>query len=171
MVGDSDSHEERERMEAKSETRDELRTIAFRLREIQRLVGMRVKQENRRLETEGIDPVSSTGFFKDVDRLGEISQTTINAAVDALGDLGLGDSVRGTLSDGTTIEGKASPIDYTPTEHLRVEVESVDDPSLRYELTSHYESGKWEPIRVRWYRTGDDDWIPRGVIADIHASR
>ncbi|MFB9808566.1 hypothetical protein ACFFQF_27010 [Haladaptatus pallidirubidus] len=169
MVGNSNTNEE-ESIRASSDTRDELRTIGFRLREIQRLLGMRVKQENRRLETEGIDPVSSTSFFKDIDRLGEISQTTINEAVDSLGNLGLGDSVRGTLNDGTTIEGTASPIDYTPTEHLRVEVESVDDSSLRYELLSHYKSGKWEPIRVRRYRTGDDDWIPRGVIAEIHAS-
>ncbi|WP_227357136.1 hypothetical protein [Haladaptatus salinisoli] len=166
MVGNSNPNEE-ESIGASSDTRDELRTIGFRLREIQRLLGMRVKQENRRLETEGIDPVSSTGFFKDIDRLGEISQTTINEAVDSLGDLGLGDSVRGTLSDGTTIEGTASPIDYTPAEHLRLEVESVDDPSIRYELISHYKSGKWEPIRVRRYQTGDDDWIPRGVITNI----
>ena len=45
--------------EASSE-RDELRTIGFRLREIQRLLSMRVEQENRRLESEGIDPVTNT---------------------------------------------------------------------------------------------------------------
>ena len=48
----------------KSETRDELRTIAFRLREIQRLMSVRAEQENRRLEAEGIDPVDETEFFK-----------------------------------------------------------------------------------------------------------
>lgn len=37
--------------------RDELRTIAFRMREIQRLLGVRVEQENRRLEAEGLDAV------------------------------------------------------------------------------------------------------------------
>ena len=48
----------------KSETRDELRTIAFRLREIQRLLSVRAEQENRRLEAEGIEPVEETEFFK-----------------------------------------------------------------------------------------------------------
>lgn len=40
--------------------REELRTIAFRMREIQRLLGVRVEQENRKLEAEGIDPVTDT---------------------------------------------------------------------------------------------------------------
>lgn len=48
---------------AESDTRDELRTIAFRLREIQRLLGARVEQENRRLDAEGIEPVSGHGGF------------------------------------------------------------------------------------------------------------
>lgn len=46
-----------------SNERDELRTIGFRLREIQRLLGARVEQENRRLEADGIDPVTDHGFF------------------------------------------------------------------------------------------------------------
>lgn len=37
---------------------DELRTIGFRLREIQRLLSMQVAQENRRLEDDGLDPVT-----------------------------------------------------------------------------------------------------------------
>ncbi len=42
--------------------RDELRTIAFRMREIQRLLSARVEQENRRLEAEGIEPVHTARF-------------------------------------------------------------------------------------------------------------
>jgi len=41
----------------------ELRTIAFRLREIQRLLAARVEQENRRLQSEGIDPVADRRFY------------------------------------------------------------------------------------------------------------
>lgn len=41
---------------------EQLRTISFRLRELQRLQAMRVEQENRRLEAEGIDPVTETDF-------------------------------------------------------------------------------------------------------------
>lgn len=40
-----------------TDARDELRTIAFRLRELQRLVAARVEQEDRRLEAEGLEPV------------------------------------------------------------------------------------------------------------------
>lgn len=42
--------------------RDELRTIAFRMREIQRLLSVRVEQENRRLEAEGIESVPTARF-------------------------------------------------------------------------------------------------------------
>ncbi|MFB6131189.1 MAG: hypothetical protein ABEJ28_10255 [Salinigranum sp.] len=46
----------------KSDERDELRTIAFRMREIQRLLRARVVQENRRLEAEGLEPVTDSEF-------------------------------------------------------------------------------------------------------------
>ena len=42
--------------------RDELRTISFRMREIQRLLSIRVEQENRRLEADGIEAVPTAGF-------------------------------------------------------------------------------------------------------------
>lgn len=45
----------------------ELRTIAFRLRELQRLVSMRVEQENRRMEAEGLDPVTRPRFLNESD--------------------------------------------------------------------------------------------------------
>jgi len=41
---------------------DHLRTISFRMREIQRLLAMRVEQENRRLADEGLEPVTDTRF-------------------------------------------------------------------------------------------------------------
>jgi len=40
----------------------ELRTISFRMRELQRLLNMRVEQENRRLEAEGLEPVPERSF-------------------------------------------------------------------------------------------------------------
>lgn len=48
----------------KLEEGGELRTVAFRLREIQRLLGARVAQENRRLEAEGLEPVTDHDFFR-----------------------------------------------------------------------------------------------------------
>lgn len=50
---------------ATSDSRDELRTISFRLREIQRLLATRVAQENRRLEAEGLDAVTADRFDGD----------------------------------------------------------------------------------------------------------
>lgn len=52
----------------KSSSRDELRTIAFRLREIQRLLAVRAAQENRRLEAEGLEPVATEKAFKAYER-------------------------------------------------------------------------------------------------------
>lgn len=52
----------------KSSSRDELRTIAFRLREIQRLLAVRAAQENRWLEAEGLEPVSDEEAFKAYER-------------------------------------------------------------------------------------------------------
>lgn len=46
----------------RTDERDELRTLAFRMREIQRLLAMRVEQENRRLESEGLEPVTEAAF-------------------------------------------------------------------------------------------------------------
>ena len=63
MADESHSEPYRERMPS----RDELRTIGFRLREIQRLLGMRVEQENRRLEAEGLDPVTRPRFSEDAE--------------------------------------------------------------------------------------------------------
>lgn len=48
--------------EPAEETVDQLRTLGFRMREIQRMLAMRVEQENRRLEAEGLDPVSKPAF-------------------------------------------------------------------------------------------------------------
>jgi len=45
----------------------DLRTVAFRMREIQRLLSMRVEQENRRLEAEGLDPVTRPRFLEAAD--------------------------------------------------------------------------------------------------------
>lgn len=53
---------------------DEIRTVGFRLREIQRLLAVRVEQENRRLEQEGLDPVSEPEFRNPEHRAGETDE-------------------------------------------------------------------------------------------------
>jgi len=46
---------------------EQLRTVAFRMREIQRLLAARVEQENRRLEAEGLEPVAQDRFVSETD--------------------------------------------------------------------------------------------------------
>jgi hypothetical protein len=53
--------------ESASDDRQELRTISFRMRELQRLLSMRVEQENRRLEAEGLEPVTRPRFLQESD--------------------------------------------------------------------------------------------------------
>jgi len=57
-MGDAPAHSEVGESPARPNDRAELRTIAFRMREMQRLLAIRVEQENRRLEADGIEPVS-----------------------------------------------------------------------------------------------------------------
>jgi hypothetical protein len=74
MSENSDASEERTGGE-KTTTRDEVRTIAFRLREIQRLLSTRVAQENRRLEADGLDPVTEESVFTQAENQSEDSGT------------------------------------------------------------------------------------------------
>lgn len=57
------SHASDDTGEAEPREGAELRTIGFRMREIQRLLSMRVEQENRRLEAEGLEPVTEPRFL------------------------------------------------------------------------------------------------------------
>lgn len=57
-------HRMPDRTTGETGSEEELRTIAFRLREIQRLLGLRIAQENRRLEDEGMEPVTESEFFR-----------------------------------------------------------------------------------------------------------
>lgn len=59
----------------KTTTREEVRTIAFRLREIQRLLSIRVAQENRRLEADELEPVTSEKFPKQTEQQREETDT------------------------------------------------------------------------------------------------
>lgn len=60
-MGEQSSHADEE-PSGQPHQHENLRTIGFRMREIQRLLSIRVEQENRRLEADGIDRVTDTGF-------------------------------------------------------------------------------------------------------------
>jgi hypothetical protein len=151
----------------KSNIRDELRTIAFRMREIQRLLGMRVAQENTRLEAEGLAPATEADFFKEGDQEPKISQKQVAHHVTVLGDLELGETIQLTTLNGQTISGRAGPIDYTPDDWLRIEIEPEDGAPIRYELATRAEDFGWNPITVRRYQQGDEDWVSMGILRTV----
>lgn len=64
-MSDTENHSDVRSGPEATTDRDELRTIAFRMREIQRLLSIRVEQENRKLDADGIDPVSNTRFLEE----------------------------------------------------------------------------------------------------------
>lgn len=161
MVEQSDREETPET--AQSDTRDELRTIAFRLREIQRLMSMRVQQENRRLEAEGIDPITDATFFKQSEGHRLASESAIRYLIETLTGLDIFQEASVTLVDGTTIHGRVNPITYTPHERLRLEIRPPDEDA-RYELRAEYTDEQWSTPVIRRYVAPDDDWMELGEI-------
>ena len=69
--------------------------------------------------------------------------------VERLGGLEVGDRVRVTLSDDTTFEGQANPIDYVPEDSLRVEVRPESGSGDRYEISSKCEDDGWSELQTR----------------------
>lgn len=61
-MGQDPSQSDADEMSEQQAQHDQLRTISFRMREIQRLLAIRVEQENRRLEAEGLEPVTESRF-------------------------------------------------------------------------------------------------------------
>ncbi|MFC7045996.1 hypothetical protein ACFQH6_11740 [Halobacteriaceae archaeon GCM10025711] len=150
-----------------SDARDELRTIGFRMREIQRLLSMRVQQENRRLEADGLDPVAEATFFKGHD--GRLSTGgPVGYLIQTLAGLDIFDEARVTLDDGTTIRGRCNPITYTPNERLRMEIRPRDEDE-RYDLRARYADDEWDTPVVRQYVDEDNDWTELGELHAIRA--
>lgn len=147
----------------KSTTRDELRTIGFRLREIQRLLSMRVKQENRRLEAEGIAPVTEATFFKRTEGERVVSEDATRYLIETLAGLDLFEEARVILADGTTVEGRVNPITYTPNERIRLKIRPRDEDT-RYELRAVYSDEQWSTPVLRRHRPDDDDWTELGKL-------
>ena len=141
----------------------ELRTVGFRLREIQRLLSVRVQQENRRLEADGIEPVTKADFFRSGEAGGP-SGERVDRQVEALLELDVFDEVSVVLADGREVRGRATPIDYVPAEYLRLELQPRGGHGVRYEVTTEYVDGEWEPLAVRRNESGDDRWTPVGTV-------
>jgi hypothetical protein len=147
--------------------RNELRTIAFRLREMQRLQSIRLEQENVRLAAEGLEPVTDADFFKRTARPREIEPEAITRAVESLGEASVDEYLRVTLLDGSRIEGHAGPIDYEPDERLHVELTPTHETRIRYELRSSRDEDRWRPILVRKFERGAEEWTELAQVAEV----
>ncbi|WP_408958239.1 hypothetical protein [Natrinema sp. 74] len=87
-----------------------------------------------------------------------------------LAEVNVYDELRVTLLNGTSVEGRASPVDYVPEDHLRIEIKEEDDDTetTRYEISAAYVNGEWEHPRVRRYKYGveEDKWVSVGKVGE-----
>jgi len=160
------SNADEEAATRRSEPREELRTIAFRLREVQRYLSMRVQQENRRLEAEGIEPIGEATFFKRLELAPLSADDAIQYLIETVERSDVVEAARVVLDDGTTIQGRVEPIDYAPRERLRVAIRPRTENS-RYELRTVHDGDRWQSPSVRRCEDGDDDWELIGELETI----
>lgn len=88
--------------------------------------------------------------------------------VERFGGLEVGDRVQVTLSDDSTFEGQANPIDYVPGESLRVEVRPEGGSGERYEISSEHD-GAWSELTVRRADAAAEDpgWEAVGTVERV----
>ncbi|MFH5801227.1 hypothetical protein [Haladaptatus sp. CMAA 1911] len=87
--------------------------------------------------------------------------------IETLGGLELGERVRITVDDGSTIDGEATIIDYDPEERLRVEIEGDEDSRIRHDVRADRENDDWTTPRARRYAPDQDDWAVLGDVTDV----
>ena len=85
--------------------------------------------------------------------------------IEQLGNIERDDHLELTLSDGTVLSGRVSPIEFTPEEWLRFEIRS-DDRDVRLEVTATYENDQWTPVRVEQL-TNEEEWVPLGEVTSV----
>jgi len=161
---DPAEHEEQRPLDASAE----LRTIAFRLRELQRLASVRVKQENRRLTAANIDPVREGTFLKNHHSPASGNRELTGHLVSTLSDLDVFEEASVTLVDGTTVEGRVNPIRYTPGERLRLEIRPLDESADRYEVRTEHRGDEWQPLKMRRRGPDEEDW---NLVGEVDALR
>lgn len=88
--------------------------------------------------------------------------------VERLGEMELNDWVSVSLSDGTSFEGPASPIDYVPEDSLRLEVRPESGATERYELSAEYDGG-WSEPTVRHTDASDEEtgWEELATVESV----
>ena len=93
----------------------------------------------------------------------------MTALAERLGEIELYTDVTLTLTDGSTVEGRASPIDFDPGRHLRMELRPMnDEPARRYEIHAHYRDGEWETPTVRKIDPAtEEEWTELGAVEEV----
>lgn len=92
----------------------------------------------------------------------------MNSQLTVLKELGRGQFVRLVLDNGTEITGRAAQSGESDDECFRLEL-SPDrgEPYDRCQVRTRAIDGAWTPITVRGYRSGDDDWVELGAVANV----
>lgn len=166
MGGEPNAREKRH-AGRRSVSREELRTIAFRLRELQRLLSVRVEQENRRLEAEGIRPVETNDFFTPGRTKLADGADGGEAVVEALSTSLPFETIRLTLGDGRSIAGRIVPVVYSPDEELRLELRPRHERETRFHLRADCREGRWSVPRLRRHKLGEDEWSEVGIVEAV----
>ncbi|MFC4357583.1 hypothetical protein ACFO0N_06415 [Halobium salinum] len=90
----------------------------------------------------------------------------MKAIVEQLGGAELGERIRLTLADGTTVEGLAGPVEYVPGRRVRVELRGDGE---RYDASAACEDRKWDPVEARRVAEGGTDptWDVLGMVESV----
>ena len=92
----------------------------------------------------------------------------MNSQRTALRELGREQSVRLLLDNGTEITGRAAQSGESNGERFRLELSTErGEPYDRCQVRTRVIDGAWTPMTVRGYRSGDDDWVELGTVADV----
>lgn len=87
--------------------------------------------------------------------------------IETLGELELGERVRVTVDDDSTIDGEATIVDYDPEKRLRVEIEGDEDSRIRHDVRADRENDDWTTPSARRYGPDQDDWTVLGDVTDV----
>lgn len=88
--------------------------------------------------------------------------------VERLGETDLYATVSLTMTDGSTVEGLACPVEYFPEERFRMEVSPHEQRTRRIEIRATYRQGSWEKPEARTIDVmTDDSWSSAGTVTGV----
>jgi hypothetical protein len=96
----------------------------------------------------------------------------MDSTVETLSEVEPFDEIRVTLVNGSSIVGRANPIEYSPESHLRVEIEEVHDGPThvtRYDVRAEHTVDGWDRPQVRRHdpTVEEDTWVHVGDVGEV----